>query len=442
MAADQIPQPAPGPGLTSEPSAGPGTAPTRLAAGIGWARWADAGLWAVACSGFALSYSSVQRAALAHVDHAALSYLLPVATDGGALAAAARYVADRRAGMAAARGWQLLAWAAIAASAALNAMGRDWQDAVWHLVGPAALAVITELYAHRAAQLHRRELHQPAETIPARLWMTAPVASARLWLWVARTGQRSLIEARAEMGRNAAALQALAVDCPGRDYRRLRRTARRQLRAGALPPVAVLDVLGWAEGRLAADPPAALRTLLAAALAPTARPRPIAEAISHPTTDPTMPTDQASEPIGPIGPTNGPNRRSDRPQPIEARTQPIGQPSDRTAPIGRQPRRRIAGPTTPTDPDAAHDAEILAAIRGSAPLPSVWAIRTTHRVGPARAARLRAAAETDAAHTRPRTDTTEPEQPSVTAMDLRSIPAINGTSHHNAIEKSEQESTQ
>jgi Protein of unknown function (DUF2637) len=124
---DQTSQP--GPGATSDPETpadihvGAAAGQASPPAGSGWARWADVGLWAVACSGFALSYSSVQRAALAHVDHEALSYLLPVATDGGALAAAARYVADRRAGMAAARGWQLLAWAAIAASAALNAMG-------------------------------------------------------------------------------------------------------------------------------------------------------------------------------------------------------------------------------------------------------------------------------------------------------------------------------
>jgi hypothetical protein len=246
------------------------TAPAVPAAPPRWARWADAGLWAVACSGFALSYSSVQRAAGAHVDHQGLSYLLPVATDGAALAAAARYVADRRTGIGAARGWQLLAWAAIAASAALNALGRNWQDALWHLVGPGALAVITELYAHRAAQLHRSEQHRPAEAIPARLWLTTPLASARLWLWTARTGQRSLVAARREMGRHAAALEALDIDCPGRAYQRIRKIARRQLRSGALSPDAVLYVLGWDhDNHPPTDPPAALRALLAAALTPT-----------------------------------------------------------------------------------------------------------------------------------------------------------------------------
>jgi hypothetical protein len=224
--------------------------------------WADAGLWAVACSGFALSYSSVQRAAVSHVDHESLSYLLPVATDGGALAAAARYVADRRKGVAGARGWQLLTWAAIAASAALNAMGRNWQDAVWHLVGPGALAVITELYAHRAAQLHKNEAG-PRESIPVRLWVTSPRSSFRLWLWTARTGEGSLAAARQAMDRYAAAQEALESACRARADRRIRNLARDQLRSGVLPPVAVLQVLGWGTGQAPEDAPAALRVLLA-----------------------------------------------------------------------------------------------------------------------------------------------------------------------------------
>jgi hypothetical protein len=232
-------------------------------AAVVFVRWLpDAGLWGVACSGFALSYSSVQKAALAHVDHPALSYLLPVATDGGALAAAARYVADRRAGLAGARGWQLLAWAAIAASAALNAMGRDLQDAVWHLIGPGALAVITELYAHRAAQL-RKEEQGPRESIPARLWLTSPRSSFRLWLWTARTGEQSLVEARRSMDRYAAAREALEVACQTRADRRIRNLARDQLRSGVLAPTAVLQVLGWGTGQAPKDATTALRELLA-----------------------------------------------------------------------------------------------------------------------------------------------------------------------------------
>lgn len=246
-------------------AAGADPAEDATAAGEASLRWSlpDAGLWGVACSGFALSYSSVQKAALAHVDHEVLSYLLPVATDGCALAGAARYVADRRAGLAGARGWQLLAWAAIAASAALNAMGRDWQDAVWHLIGPGALAVITELYAHRAAQLRKVEAGVP-ESIPARLWLTSPRSSFRLWLWTARTGERSLVAARRAMDRYAAARQALDSACRGRVDRRMRGLARDQLRSGVLAPVAVLQVLGWGDGQAPKDAVAALRALLAA----------------------------------------------------------------------------------------------------------------------------------------------------------------------------------
>ena len=233
---------------------------------VRWARWADRGLWAVACSGFALSYSSVQKAAVAHVDHVELSYLVPLVGDGAALAAAARYVADRRAGIGG-RGWQLLAWATIAASAALNAMDRTAGDAVWHLVGPGALAAITELYARRAARLRRQELDEGQDRIPVRLWLTSPVASVRLWLWMARTGQRSMLAARRAMGRHAAARQALRAACRGRAYWRMRQIARAQLRADTLAPAAVLDVLGWTGDRPApADPRAVLQALLAAAL--------------------------------------------------------------------------------------------------------------------------------------------------------------------------------
>ncbi len=269
---------------------------------IVFARWLpDAGLWSVACSGFALSYSSVQRAALAHVDHPALSYLLPVATDGLALAAAARYVADRRAGLAGARGWQLLAWAAIAASAALNAMGRDLQDTVWHLIGPGALAVITELYAHRAAQL-RKEEQGARESIPGRLWATSPRSSFRLWLWTARTGQGSLVEARRAMDRYAAAREALEIACRTRADRRIRNLARDQLRSGVLDPTAVLQVLGWGTGHKPEDATTALRALLATGpglAVPTGQaPAGLATAVEVHVVD--RPADQAgSRPVAP-----------------------------------------------------------------------------------------------------------------------------------------------
>jgi hypothetical protein len=159
----------------------------------------------------------------------------------------------------------LLAWAAIAASAALNAMGRDWQDAVWHLVGPGALAVITELYAHRAARLRKNEADGARESIPARLWVTSPRSSFRLWLWTARTGQRSLVEARRSMDRYAAARQALEIACRSRADRRIRDLARDQLRSGVLDSAAVLQVLGWDTGQAPKDAAAALRVLLATA---------------------------------------------------------------------------------------------------------------------------------------------------------------------------------
>ncbi len=240
-----------------------------MSARVGWSRVVDAAVWAVAASGCALSYNAIQSAAVAHVDFEPLSYLLPLATDGAAIAAAARYVLDRRAGLSG-RGWQAMAWSAIGASIVLNVVGRGWQDALWHVAGPAVLAAVTELYAHRAARQFVAEQHQAHELevgIPRRLWLTAPVASWRLWLWMARTGTRDAVVARVALGRYAAAREALRAACAGRAYRRMRRVAARQLRAATLAPAAVLDVLGWSGGSVPGDAPAALRALLATALA-------------------------------------------------------------------------------------------------------------------------------------------------------------------------------
>jgi hypothetical protein len=229
----------------------------------------DAAVWTVAASGCALSYNAIQSAAVEHVDWAPLSYLLPLATDGAALAAAARYVLDRRAGLSG-RGWQVMAWSAIGASIALNVVGRDLVDALWHVAGPAVLAAVTELYAHRAARqfvAERDQAHEFWVGNPRRLWLTAPVASWRLWLWMARTGTRDAVAARVALGRYAAAREALRAACAGRSYRRMRRVAARPLRAAPWAPAAVLDVLGWSGGSVPVDAPAALRVLLATALA-------------------------------------------------------------------------------------------------------------------------------------------------------------------------------
>lgn len=265
-----------------------------MSARLRWSRAVDAAVWTVAASGCALSYDSIQSAAEAHVDFEPLSYLLPLATDGAAIAAAARYVLDRRQGLSG-RGWQGLAWSAIGASIALNVVGRDLVDALWHVAGPAVLAAVTELYAHRAARQFVAERHQAHELgagvgIPRRLWVTAPVSSWRLWLWMARTGTRDSVAARIALGRYAAAREALRAACAGRAYRRMRRVAARQLRAATLAPASVLDVLGWSGGRVPpADAPAALRALLATALAGGPAPTTV-EAVVSTGTRPVDPT--------------------------------------------------------------------------------------------------------------------------------------------------------
>jgi hypothetical protein len=88
-------------------------------------------------------------------------------------------------------------------------------------------------------------------------------------------GEQAL--ARLDVGVHAAAVEALKLALPQRGARRVRRILRRQLRAGSLPPAAVLGPLGWlddADALAEITPQSVLRAALSDALRGTVGPAP------------------------------------------------------------------------------------------------------------------------------------------------------------------------
>ncbi len=229
---------------------------------------AHAVLSVVAVMGAALSYTSLQRAAARWFDGALLSYGFPLLVDALVLGASLQFVAAARTRSAGRFGWRLTAHAGIGGTLLLNALAaldgpRGGAAAVpWHVTAPAVWAVLVELYARGAAGAWKSEQSEVTARIPLRLWLTAPVESARTWLRQARL--TAAVAARFEVGRHAAAVEALRLTLSGRPGRRVRRVLRRQLRAGSLTPDAVLEACGWhATGQPASlDAHAVLRAAL------------------------------------------------------------------------------------------------------------------------------------------------------------------------------------
>jgi len=222
---------------------------------------AHAILGVVAALGAVLSYRSLQQAAGA-VFPDPLSYGFPLLVDALVLGASLQYVAGCRDHSQGRHGWRAVAHAGIVATLALNALAADRPSQVpWHVTAPAVWAVLVELYARSAAGVWRAE-RDGTQTIPFRLWLTAPVESARTWLHLARVG--SAARGRAEVGRHAAAAQAVRLTLPGRSGGGVRRFIRRQLRSGAVTPAVVLSACGWdgAGPVVARDPHEVLRAVV------------------------------------------------------------------------------------------------------------------------------------------------------------------------------------
>jgi Protein of unknown function (DUF2637) len=246
----------PGPGLPGLSQPGPsqpgpsgeGPARDQVAGQVRGLRvWALMVLVPVAVIGAVLSFQSLYRAAVpVFGDRLALGF--PLLVDFLILGASLQYVAGAKIGRPRA-GWRWTAHAGVAGTLALNAMAAHGLDQVpWHVTAPAVWSVLVELTA-REVLGQWRAAHAPAgEAIPLRLWLTAPVESARTWLRLARRVAGEQAAARVDVGLHAAAVEALKLALPRRRDRQVRRILQRQLRAGSLPPAAVLGPLGWLNG--------------------------------------------------------------------------------------------------------------------------------------------------------------------------------------------------
>jgi len=209
---------------------------------VGW--WARRILAVVAVIGAVLSYKSLYLYAEPKIGQwAALAF--PLLVDMLVLGASLQYIDGVRRGRPLA-GWRLAAHLGVAGTILLNFLAADgvWLDVPVHVVAPIVWSVLVELTAREVLGDYRAVHDVPADRIPLRLWLSAPVESARTALLMARTGERSAARARVLLGLHAAARQALLLAVPGVRGRRTRAAVRGQLRAGSLDPRDLLTALG------------------------------------------------------------------------------------------------------------------------------------------------------------------------------------------------------
>ena len=325
----------------------------------------------VALCGVVLSWSSLYAAAVPTFGPW-LAAGFPLLVDALAAGASLQYVAGARRGRPRA-GWRLTAHAAIAGTVALNALAAHSAGAVpWHVTAPAVWAVLVELYGREALGQWRAE-HVETISIPGRLWLTAPIESARTWLRMGRTGVAEHALARLDVGVHAAAVEALRLALPGGDGRRVRRVLGRQLRAGSMPPVAVLAAIGWGgDDTVLCTPQGVLRAALHGVLTPDGDvPEPVAAEATVATAEPVAPPVSIETPESIEVPTSAP---AVRPVRVAA---------------ARSSRSQVTAKAARTDAELR--AELGAAIEAGQlpPAPSAEAIRTTLRVAPPRARTLR-----------------------------------------------------
>jgi hypothetical protein len=315
----------------------------------------------------------------------------------------------------------LTAHAGVAGTVALNALAAPTVAEIpWHVTAPIVWSVLVELTA-RTVLGEWRAQHKPTlDRVPARLWVTAPVESARVWLRLARRVEGDQAAARLEVGAYAAAVEALRASIPGRQGRAARRILRRQLRAGTLAPSAVLASCGWlAPTSGPRAPQAVLRAALGAALgqdeaglvtvevvavraldAPaTVQETGAAEAVPEPAPalEPAAPASGGAravlEPVAPEKPVGIPTAKAALSLPaIRSRPEPVRVPvaaarQDRSARVVAAVDSPGAGRSLDDLRDELTEAIRTRALDGD---PSAEAIRRHLRIGAARARRLRA----------------------------------------------------
>jgi len=242
--------------------------------------WARVVLVPVAGIGAILSFRSLYEAAIPTFGEY-LAAGFPLLVDLLILGASLQYVAGAKVGRPM-TGWRLTAHAGVAATLILNALAAPRPgDIPWHVTAPAVWAVLVELTAKQVLGEWRASHAVRVDKISLPLWVTAPLESMRTRLLMFRTGTTDAHQARISVGLHAAAREALRLALPARrsrparSGRRVRRVINRQLRAGSLPPAAILRPLGWTEdGVVLSDtrPEAILHGVLYGVLAPTLAP--------------------------------------------------------------------------------------------------------------------------------------------------------------------------
>ena len=231
------------------------------------AQRAGAGLVLLAGVGAWLSYASVRSVAVGIFGTVGGS-AFPVLLDVGVFVASEYYLASVRSNRPQ-HGFRALAHALVAVTVALNVSAADdWRGALFHAVPPALFAALVELRARKELG-DVRAVEGRADRIPLKLWITSPVESAKLSLWVAK--QSSFSTARAARERQLTALRALAIAVPNRkgDGGRAavaRSLVARQLKAGALDPRTLVEATGLDQATPTPGAEAVLRVALISAL--------------------------------------------------------------------------------------------------------------------------------------------------------------------------------
>lgn len=219
----------------------------------------------VALAGAVLSFASLYRAAVPTFGPW-LAAGFPLTVDALCAGAALAYAAGAKLGRPRS-GWRWTAHAAAVGTVALNALAApDLAHVPWHVAAPVTWSVLVELAGRELLGEWKATHAVPRDRIPARLWWSAPVESARTWLLMARVGLSSHSAARVEVGVHAAAREALRLAVSGPEAASVRRVLERQLRAGSLDPVAVLAAIGWTVGATGATGPVASDMVLRLAL--------------------------------------------------------------------------------------------------------------------------------------------------------------------------------
>jgi hypothetical protein len=211
-----------------------------------------------------LSYASVRAGAIGVFGPVGGS-AFPILLDTGVFVSSEFYLATVRANRPQ-HGFRALTHALIAATIALNvSVATDWRGALFHAIPPMIFAALVELKARKELGDTRAAEGRP-DRIPLRLWLTSPVESAKLSLWVARDTSYSVERAGRE--RYLTARRALRIAVPGwRGNPRLARgLVRRQLRSGVLDPAALVAATGLDQEAREPGAEAMLQVALVAAL--------------------------------------------------------------------------------------------------------------------------------------------------------------------------------